>query len=554
VAGFAGGLREAVMNTNPKFPKLCSLAKPAAALVALAVLVPAKASPDSFTGLSSVRARFGVEPTEQGFLPAANDYFGLVHATGDFNSDGADDLVTGIPYDDCTAAIVNCGAAVVRWGFPGYGLTSSVLFLSQSTPGSPNPPVADDLFGRALAVGDFNGDGRDDLAIGQPRLDSSDPGGVEIHYGLPGGIQWAGEHFLRPGVDGLPAPGAEFTTRFGWSLASGDFDGDGFDDLAIGYLYDRDELEEGMVEGGSVTVAHGGAGGLMPFSGYRVAQHEPGIPDAPENGDRFGFALGSGDWNGDGFDDLVIGAPGEDGTGAMLVLFGSPNSLIFANHYWLGEFDLGTVGNLDDNFGSSFASGDFDRDGFDDLVIGSPGRDNVNGDNAIGMITALYGAPGSPATGGGFDFAARQFLWEDVVGGQSSAEDRFGSALAAGDFGGDGYDDLAIGTPYNVATQDDEGLVTVLTGGANRLFSRFDALLPGYHGIPGTSPHQGGLHFGSSLATGDFVGNGFADLAIGMPYYNGAEVDQGAEAILYGSLFSDGFETGGTGFWSATVD
>jgi hypothetical protein len=238
----------------------------------------------------------------------------------------------------------------------------------------------------------------------------------------------------------------------------------------------------------------------------------------------------------------------------MLVLFGSPNSLIFANHYWLGEFDLGTVGNLDDRFGAAFATGDFDHDGFDDLVIGSPGRDNANGDNAIGMITVLYGAPGSPANGGGFDFAARQFLWEDVVGGQSNADDQFGSALAAGDFDGDGFDDLAIGTPNNIATQDDEGLVTVLTGSANLLFTRFDALLPGYHGIPGPSPHQGGLFFGTSLATGDFDGNGFRDLAIGMPHFNGAAVDTGAEVVLYGSLFSDGFETGGAGYWAATVD
>jgi hypothetical protein len=126
--------------------------------------------------------------------------------------------------------------------------------------------------------------------------------------------------------------------------------------------------------------------------------------------------------------------------------------------------------------------------------------------------------------------------------------------LAASDFDGDGYDDLAIGTPGNNASGTDEGLVTVLTGGVNRLFTRFDALLPASQGTPGPVPHQNGIAFGSSLATGDFDGNGFADLVIGMPNYDGGALDTGAEAVLYGSLFANGFEDNGTGFWSQTVD
>ena len=158
-------------------------------------------------------------------------------------------------------------------------------------------------------------------------------------------------------IGGVPAAGSDFAAGFGWSLATGDFDGDAFDDLAIGFLYDYDDVGDTAASGGSVIVAHGGPGGLAPFDGYRISQQESGVPDTSETGDFLGYALGSGDWNGDGFDDLVIGAPGEDATGAMLVLFGSPNSLIFANNYWLGEFDLGTVGNLNDRFGASFTSG-----------------------------------------------------------------------------------------------------------------------------------------------------------------------------------------------------
>ena len=67
-------------------------------------------------------------------------------------------------------------------------------------------------------------------------------------------------------------------------------------------------------------------------------------------------------------------------------------------------------------------------------------------------------------------------------------------------------------------------------------------------------PHQNGIAFGTSLATGDFDGNGFSDLAIGMPNYDGTAANTGAEAVLHGSLFADGFEIGGTGFWSQVVD
>ena len=524
----------------------------AGAIGAFAPSAAAEAAPTQFTGLSSLRAKIAFEEVQQGFFPAADDRFGQAVATGDFNADGADDLATGIPGDDCSLQTIDCGAVMIRWGVPGQGLGSGVSFLSQFAPGSPDPPQALDRYGAALAAGDFNGDGHDDLAIGQPRFSVADPGGVEIHYGLPEGIQEAGEHFLRPGVAGLPAPGGETTMLYGASLAAGDFNGDGFDDLAIGYPYDQDDFDDETPNGGSVTVAHGGLGGLSPFDGYRISQNEVAIPDDPEEDDDFGRAVVAGDWNGDGFDDLAIGAPGEDSTGATLILFGSEFSLLFANHYWLGEFDLGTVGNFDDRFGASLASGDFNGDGFDDLVFGSPGRDNNNGDQAIGMITAIYGAPGSPlGGGGGFNFSARQFFWEDVVGGASIAGDAFGSALAAADFDGDGYDDLAIGTPSNNSSVDDDGLVTVLTGSPALLFSRSHGFLPSFQGVPGPQPRQAGIAFGAAVAAGDFDGDGFADLAIGVPRLDDAgEADMGADVLLYGSLFSDGFEDGGVGFWS----
>ncbi|MBZ0089967.1 MAG: FG-GAP-like repeat-containing protein, partial [Thermoanaerobaculia bacterium] len=474
-------------RTTLRTPSRTSLLLLLAAAGGLLSLLPARSEAQApFFGLSSARSQIFGEAAEQGFSPAAGDHFGWSVVAGDFNGDGADELAAGIPHDACNEATPNCGAVMLRWGFPGYGLTSSVLFLSQSTPGSPDPAEAEDYLGRSLAAGDFNGDGRDDLAIGQPRFNNSDPGGAEIHYGLSGGIQSVAEHFLRPGANGLP-PSGENAYSFAHVLATGDFNGDGHDDLAIGFPYDKDEVEGTLHEGGSVLVANGGAGGLFPFDGYRISQADGGIPDEPEDGDRFGATLAVSDFNGDDFDDLTIGIPREDGVGAILVLFGSPNGLIFANHEFLGQFDLGEPGEPDDDFGLALAAGDFDGDGFDDLAIGAPGEDL--GSTPIvdsGMITLLYGSAQH------FDFTRTRHVTQRTIYGfppvVNEAGDRFGASLAAGDFDGDGADDLVVGHPGESFVGPDMGAVSVLLGATGQgLFSRYRMLASGGSGVPGST-------------------------------------------------------------------
>ena len=133
-------------------------------------------------------------------------------------------------------------------------------------------------------------------------------------------------------------------------------------------------------------------------------------------------------------------------------------------------------------------------------------------------------------------------------------DDRFGWALAAGDFDGDGRGDLAVGHPGEDVINVNTGGVTILMGATGTgLIGRFRFLSAGLASIPGNS--QSHQDFGRALAVGDFDGSGFSDLAIGAPYYDASGVvDVGGEAVIYGALFADGFEVGSTSRWSSTAN
>ncbi|MGA4850174.1 FG-GAP repeat protein [Streptomyces sp. G5(2025)] len=178
----------------------------------------------------------------------------------------------------------------------------------------------------ALAAGDFNGDGHDDLALGDCReiadenIDNpcgperfAKGGGIHIHYGSSRGLVWEGQTLNQdtPGVPGV----AETGDDFGNALTVVDIDADGMDDLIAGA---PGEAIGGAARAGSVTVLKGGAQGILDASGAANAnasafqQDSPGIPGAAEKGDAFGAALTTADHNGDGRPDLSAAAPGEN--------------------------------------------------------------------------------------------------------------------------------------------------------------------------------------------------------------------------------------------------
>jgi hypothetical protein len=509
-------------------------------------------------------------------------------ARGDFNCDGFADLAVGVPFED-VGNVANAGAVNVIYGSAGGLRAVGSQFLHEDTPAILGSGAeAGDQYGHALAAGNFNGDSCSDLAIGIPGEDSGAPGltaikadvgAVQVLYGSSSGLTSNGSQLLFQGPIQGPAgpvvvPGdAEAGDRFGHSLTWGDFNGDAFGDLAVGVPF---EDVGSIQDAGAVNTFLGSPFGLLPIGDFNRGMQfltqattfrtglDPrevvGTGDSPEPFDFFGLHLAAGNFNGEirpggaGIDDLVVGVPREDlGTiedaGVVHVFYGSHDLLAplgFTSpafpypspQLWHQNRPFVNDGaERSDRFGSALAAGNFNGDAFADLAIGVPLEDTDVQD--AGAVSVIYGSAGGVSatavrpdqlvTQDGFLSGGGDIHNDEEVG------DRFGWSLAAANFDADGYDDLAVGVPFEnlrdfnslcgrSVDNDDAGAVNVLYGsasgaaGAGLGTDRNQFLFQGGFGALAFPKFQRPGHlFGLSISAWNFDGAAGADLAIGVP-------------------------------------
>lgn len=399
----------------------------------------------------------------------------------DFDGDGYSDLAVGAPTQDGVEA--EDGFVYVFAGRPGPPSTSPTATVEHLD------PEPDAWFGSSISAGDVDGDGYADALIGAEEDDTSgvmDAGAAYLLYGGPSGLEGTGRR------DRLEPATPDASAYFGQTAAViGDADGDGFRDLVVGAgRFD----DGGLADRGVAYVYAGRADG--------VATAPTGTLELPRaiGGPRFGMTVAAaGDVDGDGHADVLVAAPYEDADGAsdrgrVYLFFGSPSGFGAAT-----EVDP-SVTDTESYFGWAMIGGaDFDDDGFSDFVIGAPWQDAVpvNLDDR-GFSYVFHGARGGPP-------ATPEAVVPDTRGHDYT---HAGWAFAAGDFDGDGFDDLAIGEPaVDYGGLNDVGVVSVRRGSSAGLGAVTEEL---------EAPAVvGNLEYGRSLSAGDFDGDGRSDLAVG---------------------------------------
>ncbi|MBK6941625.1 MAG: FG-GAP repeat protein [Planctomycetes bacterium] len=463
----------------------------------------------------------------------------IARAGGDFNGDGFEDVAIGVPGEDAT----NIPATGLLHVYPGSAngpdVASSVVFDVKAFG---DVALTAATLGSSIVWGDFDGDGFDDLAasaVGAPIAGLLDAGRVYVTYGSASGFDMTRARWFDQNTKGIKdkvereEKGSTSSDEFfGFSLSSGDYDADGYDDLAIGVIGERIGKHKNS---GAVHVIYGSAVGLRAKRNQLWHQNSKGVRDKCEEHEGFGGALTSGDLNADGFDDLVIAVGGEadatPGFGRAAILFGSKKRLRAKGNLLVKPESAShalAVNGSDAEV--QLVVGDFNGDDVTDLVVSVPKEPvGVNG-NQNGVVFVAAG-PITAATPPVFT----AFIEGDgIVPGTVDSFDNFGASLAVGDFDFDGFDDLAIGAPGETVTGEGSGRVTVLYGAAGGLATggatTFDQNTANVDGVA-----EMGDQFGFSLAAVDTEGDGAPELFIGVPGENiNGEADAGAVNMLLG--------------------
>ena len=403
-----------------------------------------------------------------------------VSGAGDVNGDGINDLIIGAPYADISSSYSAEGESYVIFGSLNLGNSGSIELdqLDSSNNGFVVLGIdEDDNSGRSVSgAGDVNGDGIDDLIIGAPNASYIN------YYGYQGAsyvvfgdsnLENSGSIELDQlnGSNGFVIPGANNYDNFGRSVSSaGDFNGDGIDDLIIGapyadvsYRYSREGASYLIF--GSSNLGNSGSVELDQLDGSNGF-----VISGVDNNDNLGRSVSSaGDINGDGIDDIIIGAPNADSRnyyygskGESYIIFGSRDS--FAPN--LNLADLNNLDNIDslivsgidngDNLGTSVSgAGDINGDGVDDVIIGAPIAD-PNGNNNAGESYIVFGIAPLELIGTNGNDVLTGEAGDDLISGLGGDDVLSGLDGRDNIFGGSG-EDLIFGRVGNDTIRGQDG-------------------------------------------------------------------------------------------------